>query len=517
MEFQSTRRPLDAGEVLRPSAAGIKPCHHQGMPDRLSALDASFLFAEDGATSSMHVGALAVFVEPEGGIDFDALEQYVGTRLVAVPRFRQCVRTVPGGIARPVWVDDAEFDLNHHVRRSVLPKPGSDEQLDDFVARVMARPLDRDRPLWELYVVEGLRGGRFAIVTKTHHALVDGVAAVDVMQVLLDPDPHSEVVEPEPWEPKPAPSDAELVAEAVSDMLKAPSQFVDAVARTTGDITGLVKSTVGVLAGLASTVRAVAPAPSASALVSASPSTTRVFRGVSTSLDQHKAIRAAHGTTVNDVVLAVVAGALRGWLMSRGEPLGASGTVRALVPVSLRGHLASTAAAGDATTSDPRTGNVVSAYFIELPVGEASAIVRLQQIAMDMRGLKDNGQALGAKTVIGAVGYAPTTMHSMAARAVNALSDRMFGLAVTNIPGPQFPLYVMGARLVTVYPVAPIAHRQAVAIAVASYDGQVNYGLIGDGEAMADLDVLAACLEDALIDLVAASKPRRRTARGDSA
>jgi diacylglycerol O-acyltransferase / wax synthase len=486
------------------------------MPDRLSALDASFLFAEDGATSSMHVGALAVFVEPEGGIDFDALERYVGARLVAVPRFRQRVRTVPGGIARPVWVDDDDFDLTHHIRRSVLPKPGSDEQLDDFVARVMARPLDRDRPLWELYVVQGLRGGRFAVVTKTHHALVDGVAAVDVMQVLLDPEPHTEVVEPEPWEPKPAPSDAELVAEAVSDMLKAPSQFVDAVARTTGDITGVVKSTVGVLAGLASTVRAVAPPPSASALVSATPSTRRVFRGVSTSLEQHKAIRAAHGTTVNDVVLAVVAGALRGWLMSRGEPLSASNTVRALVPVSLRGHMASATEGADAA-GDPRTGNVVSAYFIELPVGEASPIVRLQQIAMDMRGLKDTGQALGAKTVIGAVGYAPTTMHSMAARAVNALSDRMFGLAVTNIPGPQFPLYVMGARLVTVYPVAPIAHRQAVAIAVASYDGQVNYGLIGDGDAMADLDVLAACLEDSLIDLVAASKPRRRTARGGSA
>jgi WS/DGAT/MGAT family acyltransferase len=443
------------------------------MSDRLSALDASFLFAEDGATSSMHVGALAVFAEPDDGIDFDALERYVGDRLVAVPRFRQVVRTVPGGLARPVWVDDDDFDLTHHVRRSVLPKPGSDEQLDDFVARVLARPLDRDRPLWELYVVEGLRGGRFAIVTKTHHALIDGVAAVDVMQVLLDPEPHSNQVAPDPWEPRPAPSDAELVAQAVSDMLKAPSQFVDAVARTTGDVTGLVKSTVGVLAGLASTVRAVAPPPSASALVSTNPSTTRVFRGVSTSLEQHKQIRAAHGTTVNDVVLAVVAGALRGWLMSRGEPLGASSTVRALVPVSLRGHLASVGGA-DESGADPRTGNVVSAYFVELPVGEASPVVRLQQIAMDMRGLKDTGQALGAKTVIGAVGYAPTTMHTLAARAVNALSDRMFGLAVTNIPGPQFPLYLMQARLVTVYPVAPIAHRQAVAIAVASYDGQVN-------------------------------------------
>lgn len=501
-----------------PITRGREACHDQRVPDRLSALDASFLFAEDGATSSMHVGALAIFTEPDGGIDFDELERYVGSRLVEVPRFRQCVRSVPGGLARPVWVDDEDFDLGHHVRRSVLPRPGSEAQLDDFVARVMGRPLDRDRPLWELYVVEGLRGGRFAMVTKTHHALVDGVAAVDVLQVLLGPDPHFEVVETERWIPQPAPTDAELVAHAISDMLRAPSQLVDAVARTAGDVGGVLRSTVGVVSGLVSTMRAVAPSPGTSALVSETPSTSRVFKGVSTSLEEHRAVKTAHGTTVNDVVLAVVTGALRGWLMSRGEPLNASTTVRAMVPVSLRGHMASLSAdasgAPDAASAEARTGNLVSAYFVELPVGEGSPAVRLQQIAMDMRGLKDTGQALGAKTVIGAVGYTPTTMHALAARAANTLSDRVFGLAVTNIPGPQFPLYAMGARLIAVYPVAPIAHRQAVAIAVASYDGKVYYGLIGDSDAMPDMAVLADCVEESLADLVAASKQRRPRSRG---
>jgi WS/DGAT/MGAT family acyltransferase len=482
------------------------------MTERLSALDASFLFAEDGATSSMHVGALAVFSAPEAGIDLDAVQRYVGARLSGVPRFRQKVRMVPGGLARPVWVDDSSFDPTHHVRRSMLPRPGTDEQLHEFVARVMARPLERSRPLWEIYVVGGLSGDRFALVTKTHHALVDGVAAVDVMQVLLGPDPQSRAMEPLDWEPAPEPSDAELVADAVGDLLRAPSLLIESASRALGDAGGLAVKAAGAAVGVLSTLRAVVPSGGSGALVSTAPSDRRVFRSVETSLADHKVIRTAHATTVNDVVLAVVTGALRGWLLSRGEALSSTSTVRAMVPVSLRGHLASAGAEQSGPVDiDPRTGNVVSAFFVELPVGESSASMRLQQIAMDMRGLKDTGQALGAQTVIGMVGYAPTTMHALAARTVNAMSDRVFGLAVTNIPGPQYPLYADGARLESVVPIAPLAHRQAVAVAVASYDGHVAYGLIGDGDALPDIDVLSDGIEEAMADLLEASPRVRRT------
>jgi WS/DGAT/MGAT family acyltransferase len=482
--------------------------------DRLSALDASFLFAEDGATSSMHVGALAIFSAPPDGIDLDRVQRYVGARLSGVPRFRQKIRTVPGGLARPVWVDDQAFDLTHHVRRSMLPKPGSDDQLQEFVARVMARPLDRSRPLWEIYVVGGLSGDRFALVTKTHHALVDGVAAVDVMQVLLGPDPAPQPAQEVAWEPKPEPGDAELVTQALGELLRTPSELLDGATRALGDAGGLAMKAAGAAVGILSTLRAVVPPTGSDALVSASPSHRRVFRSVVVPLDDHRAIRTAHGTTVNDVVLAVVTGALRGWLQSRGEALSSTSTVRAMVPVSLRGHLAAAGAPVDAPVDvDPRTGNVVSAFFVELPVGEPSASVQLQQIAMDMRGLKDTGQALGAQTVIGMVGYAPTTMHALAARTVNALSDRVFGLAVTNIPGPQFALYADGARLESVVPIAPLAHRQAVAIAVASYNGLVSYGLIGDADALPDIDVLADGVGEAIADLLDAS-PRVRPRRG---
>jgi WS/DGAT/MGAT family acyltransferase len=482
------------------------------MTERLSALDASFLFAEDGATSSMHVGALAVFTAPPQDIDLDAVQRYVGARLSGVPRFRQKVRMVPGGLARPVWVDDSSFDPTHHVRRSMLPRPGTDEQLHEFVARVMARPLERSRPLWEIYVVGGLADDRFALVTKTHHALVDGVAAVDVMQVLLGPDPQVRVPEPLDWEPAPEPSDAELVADAVGDLLRAPSLLIESAGRALGDAGGLAVKAAGAAVGVLSTLRAVVPSGGSGALVSTTPSDRRVFRSVEASLADHKVIRTAHSTTVNDVVLAVVTGALRGWLLSRGEALSSTSTVRAMVPVSLRGHLASAGAEPTGPVEiDPRTGNVVSAFFVELPVGEASASMRLQQIAMDMRGLKDTGQALGAQTVIGMVGYAPTTMHALAARTMNALSDRVFGLAVTNIPGPQYPLYADGARLESVVPIAPLAHRQAVAVAVASYNGHVAYGLIGDADALPDIDVLADGVTEAMADLLDASPRARRS------
>lgn len=484
------------------------------MTERLSALDASFLFVEEGDTA-MHVGGLAIFGEPEGGLDVDALERHIARRIGRVPRFRQRVRAVPGGLARPVWVDDANLDLDHHIRRSHLPRPGGERQLDEFVARVMARPLDRNRPLWELYVIEGLAGGRFAILSKTHHALVDGVASVDLAQVLLDPTPVPAQDPIDDWVPTAEPTDAELVVTAVSDMLRAPGEAIESLARRTPDPSALMRGFAGAIGGIASTLRAVSAPAGAGSLSAVAGSDARVFATVDGSLADHKLIREAHGATVNDVVLTVVAGSLRAWLMARGEPMHQGTTVRALVPVSLRGHHATTEGLGAGVDGDddPRTGNHVSAYFVELPVGEPSPVVRLQQVSMAMRGLKDSGQALGAQTIISLAGYAPSTVHAMAARTANSLSSRVFGLVVTNVPGPQFRLYALGAPLLAAYPVAPLASGQAVAIGVTSYDGHVFYGLIGDREAMPDMNVLAQCLDDSLAELVALSQPgatRRR-------
>jgi len=485
------------------------------MTDRLSALDASFLFVEEGDTA-MHVGGLAIFGEPDGGLDVEALERHIARRIGRVPRFRQRVRSVPGGLARPVWVDDSAFDLDHHVRRSHLARPGGERQLREFVGRVMARPLDRDRPLWELYVIEGLEGGRFAILTKTHHALVDGVASVDLAQVLLDPTPEAGGDRLDDWVAAAEPSDTELIVGAMSDMLRAPGEALESLARLTPDPAALLRGVAGVLGGVASTLRAVSAPAGAGSLSAVTVSAARVFATVDGPLSDHKLVREAHDATVNDVVLTVVAGALRAWLMGRGEPMHQGTTVRALVPVSLRGHHGTGEGIGSEVgdDSDPRTGNHVSAYFVELPVGEPSPVVRLQQIAMAMRGLKDSGQALGAQTIISLAGYAPSTVHAMAARTANSLSRRVFGLVVTNVPGPQFTLYALGAPLLAAYPVAPLAHGQAVAIGVTSYNGHVFYGLIGDREAMPDIDVLAQCIDESLAELVALSRPGPARRRG---
>jgi diacylglycerol O-acyltransferase / wax synthase len=304
-----------------------------------------------------------------------------------------------------------------------------------------------------------------------------------------------------------------LVASAVGDMLRTPGDAFESFARRAPDPAALLRAIAGAANGVVSTLRAVAAPAGADSLSAANVSDARVFARVDGALADHKLIREVHGATVNDVVLTVVAGALRAWLMARGEPVHQGTTVRALVPVSLRGHHAT---GQEAVLDDPRTGNHVSAYFVELPVGEPNPVIRLQQVAMSMRGLKDSGQALGAQTIISLAGYAPSTVHAMAARTANTLSRRVFGLMVTNVPGPQFPLYVIGARLRAAYPVAPLAHGQAIAIGVTSYDGSVYYGLLGDREAMPDMEVLAQCLGDSLAELVALSRPgpiRRRGAR----
>ncbi len=472
------------------------------MADRLSPLDVSFLYLEE-PTTPMHVGSVAIFEAPEGGFDHDRLVQLIKTRIAFVPRYRQRVRWVPGRVANPVWVDDESFDVTYHVRRSALPRPGTDEQLRDLVARIMSRPLDQNRPLWEMYLIEGLEGGRFAILSKSHHAMVDGMAAVDIGQVILDVTPEPRAMGTDVWRPAREPTSLELFVGGVADSMRSPATVVESVKSGFGDIRETAldvgRNMVGVLSAAATVVR-----PPAASPLNVEIGEQRRYGTADTSLADYKRIRKAHGGTINDVVLAVIAGALREWLMTRGENLYPRSTIRAMVPVSLRPE-----------TDGGASGNQVAAFLCDLPVGEPDPVVRLQRVSFEMGQLKASGQALGAQAIVGITGFAPPTLHAIGARAASGLTRRVWNLVVTNVPGPQFPLYAGGSRMMAAYPVVPLAKSQAVSIGLTSYDGGVYYGLNADRDAMPDVDVLAECIVAALSELVDTTTPggRRRTVR----
>jgi WS/DGAT/MGAT family acyltransferase len=462
--------------------------------DRLSALDVSFLYMET-PTTAMLVGGVAVFEPPADGFDYERLVQLISQRIGLVPRYRQTVRWVPGHLANPVWVDDPEFDVTYHVRRSALPKPGTDAQLRELVGRLQSRQLDRNRPLWEIYLVEGLEHGRVAIVTKTHHAMVDGVSAVDIGTVILDLEPTPREVPDDDWSPSREPSSLGLVTGAVTDFLAKPSGVLDTARAAVVDLretAGKVASVAGGVLASARTIAKQAPATPLNVPIGEQ----RRFGMAATSLDDYKRVRKAHGGTVNDVVLATVAGALRTWLLTRGETVTPTTTVRVMVPVSVRSE-----------TQKGELGNRVSSYFVDLPVGEQSAVVRLHQVSYAMKGHKESGAAVGADALVQLSGFAPPTIHSLAARTASTLTRRLFNLVVTNVPGPQFPLYAAGARMLAMYPVVPLAKNQAVSIGLTSYDGGVYYGLNADRDAMPDVEVLAQSIEDSLSELASGREP----------
>lgn len=443
----------------------------------------------------MHVGSVARFAPPpDEPFDYEALCALVSRRIGLVPRYRQKVRWVPGHIANPVWVDDEDFDISYHVRRSALPKPGSDAQLRQLVGRLQARQLDRSRPLWEMYLVEGLADGRFAIITKTHHAMVDGVSAVDIGTLILDLERTPRETPDDAWVPHPEPSRFGLVADAVADNLRRPSQVIETVRSGLADARATAERAVGAAAGVAAVARTSLKSAPASPL-NADIGEQRRFGMAATSLDDYKRIRKSHGGTINDVVLATVSGALRIWLLTRGESVVASTTVRAMVPVSVRNE-----------SEGGALGNRVSSYFVDLPVGEPSAAMRLHQVSYAMKGHKESGQSIGADTLVRLTGFAPPTIHSAAARLGSGLARRLFNVVVTNVPGPQFPLYAAGAQMIDCYPVVPLAKGQAVTIGLTSYNGGVFYGLNCDRDSMPDIDVLAGCIEESLAELLGTAR-----------
>ncbi|WP_222194082.1 WS/DGAT/MGAT family O-acyltransferase [Modestobacter italicus] len=459
------------------------------MVERLTALDASFLYLEEPGTP-MHVGAVLVLECPSGGLDHEALIELVRARLPLVPRYRQKVVEVPGHLANPAWVDDPDFDVSYHVRRSALPRPGTQEQLLDLVARLTARPLDRSRPLWEMYLVEGLAGDRTAVVTKTHPALVDGLGAIDIGQVILDPDPDAAPAPvPDHWLPRRPPGQVALVWEAVEDYLQRPSAVLDTARTAVGDVRATAARWAGVAGGVVAALARTAVSPAPVSPLNAPIGRQRRVAVARVALEDLRVVRRAHGGTVNDVLLTSVTGALREWLLSRGEPVVGSTSVRALVPVSVRGE------------DDAAPGEVRS-FLVDLPVGEPNPRVRLARVSFAMRGLAPSGQSVGADTLSALSGFAPPTLHALGARAASGLSRRLFNLVVTNVPGPQVPLYAGGARMVEVFPVVPLVRGQGLSIGLTSYDGTVYFGLNADRDSVSDVDALADLIEQEVAYLV---------------
>ena len=463
---------------------------------RISALDASFLHLEK-AGARLHVASVTVFDGPAP--PYDELRELIESRLHLVPRFRRRLADVPLDQGRPVWVDDPHFNLRYHLRHAGLPAPGSEEQLKNLAGRLFAQRLDRTKPLWEMWLVDGLQDDRFALVAKSHHALVDGIEAVDITTVLFDAEPS--VAPPgaaRPWAPRPLPTPAQLLTDALFERATRPQELVRtarAVVRTPRQLLHGARDGLQAMGALA--FAGMRPAPPTPLNVKAGPH--RRYTWVDAELAGLQRVKDALGGTVNDAVLAVVAGALGRFLRHRGVDTEGL-LLRALVPVLVRGEGHGRA-----------LGSEVAPMWVSLPVGIEDARLQHAAIRDATAELEHARQAVDARSLTELAGFAPPTIMSQAARLQQR--HRFFNLVVTNVPGPQQPLYLLGRRLRALYPVVPLAGRQALGIAVMSYDGRLGFGLLGDYDALADLDTLADMLR-ASIDALAESAPSPRRADG---
>jgi diacylglycerol O-acyltransferase / wax synthase len=457
--------------------------------DRLTALDTSFLHLEDAA-SHMHVASVMLF---EGSPPpYDELLDAIERRLHLVPRYRQRLAFVPLGQGRPKWVDDPHLNLRYHVRATALPAPGDEDQLKELAGRVFAQQLDRDKPLWEVWIVDGLEGDRFALLSKTHHALVDGISGVDIISVLFDtsPEPAAPADPGDRWLPRPLPTQAQLLGEALLERTTIPAEVarsVRAVFRGPRRIlAGARDAAVGVGAMAWAGLN---PAPTSPYNRSIGPH--RRFTWVRADLGDIKAIKNELGGTVNDVVLSTVAGALGKHLRRRGQNTDGL-ELKAMIPVSVR-----------ADVERGALGNRVAAMMAPLPVWCQDPVARLDIVREELGGLKSSGQAVGAQVLTELTGFAPPTVMGQAARLVSR--QRMFNVVVTNVPGPQFPLYLAGRRMLDPFPMVPLAKNQALGIALLSYAGKINFGLVGDWDLMWDLDAFADDLRESLDELAEAA------------
>ncbi|MGH3441279.1 MAG: WS/DGAT/MGAT family O-acyltransferase [Nitriliruptorales bacterium] len=460
----------------------------KGHGERLGVLDSTFLRIES-ETEHMHTAGLFLF-EPSRGdeFEFSRFLDLVRSRLHLVPRFRQRLAFPPLNLTTPIWIDDEEFDVSYHVRHAALPRPGRTDQLMEYVGRLISRPLDRSRPLWELYVVEGLEEERVAYLGKTHHAMIDGVTGIDIATLLLDAEEDAgEIPPPEPWTPASAPSDLELAAAAAGRLLTSPRALVERIQGAVDRPRQLVRDIAQIGEGIASIAPVGVSRGPRSPLNSRNGSFRR-FAIQRLQLEDAKRVKDSFGTTVNDVILAIVGDAVGRFLRARGEDTRGV-EMKVMVPVSVR-------ADGDETLF----GNRVSSVFVWLPVDQMDPVDRLRSIHDAMRGVKEHRQAVGAEFLVNLSGYAPPTIHALAAR--TAARTRVYNFVVTNVPGPQIPLYSLGMRLMGAFPVVPLPQKHSFAVGVTSIDGWLNFGFTGDWDTLPDLENVCGGLVEALQELV---------------
>ncbi|HEX9234656.1 MAG TPA: wax ester/triacylglycerol synthase family O-acyltransferase, partial [Actinomycetota bacterium] len=409
------------------------------------------------------------------------------SRMHLAPRFRQKIMFPPLAAARPVWVDDVDFDLAFHVRRAALPRPGGRRELIDYVQRVISRPLDRTKPLWEAYLIEGMEGGMTSVLTKVHHCMVDGMSAIDIATVVFDFTPEPQVLTAPAWNPEPEPAALDLFREAVMEQVTHPVRgAMETMQRAVSAPSRALRQVTNTLEGLRDVLGGGVLAPPSPFNRQVGPN--RRFAMMEAPVSTFKEVKDALGGTVNDVVLTTVAGALHRLLRYRGEPTRGR-TLRTMVPVSVR-------------TEDQKgaLGNRVSSIFVDLPIGPMGAKKRLSLIRETTKNLKESKQAVGAEFLMNIGVWAPPTIHGMAARL--AARSRFINLVVSNVPGPQVPMYIAGARLVADYPVMPLAENMGLSIACTSLAGTMAFGITADWDTLPDIEFLAAAMDEALAELL---------------
>ena len=453
--------------------------------DRMSPQDASFLHVENDV-NHMHIASVAIFEGPAP--EYDDIVAMFSSKLRLVPRYRQKVRFVPLELGRPVWTDDPHFNLRYHMRHTALPAPGGDAQLRNLVGRVMSQQLDRSKPLWEVWIVEGLEEGRWALLSKNHHCMVDGVSGTDLLTVVMDESPDPEREPEQPWTPAPEPSDSDLVRAALSERMTSPREQVRGIRsalrgprRLAGELREFAKGMGSFGSFLNTNVETGLNGPIGP---------HRRWTWAETTIPEIKKVRTAHGGTVNDVVLSIITRGFRDLLLGRGEEVDGR-VVRTLVPVSVR-------------RADERGAynNRVSAMFAELPVGLADPIERLAAIRGQMDDLKESKQAVAAETLTSLSGFAPPMLLALGARLFSRLEQNTVQTVTTNVPGPQTPLYAAGRRMLTARPYVPLAGSVRVGVAIFSYAGQLNFGITGDYEGAPDIEVLARGIEAGMTELL---------------
>jgi diacylglycerol O-acyltransferase len=457
--------------------------------DWMSPMDASFLHLE-GPMNPMHIGGVSIFEGPAP--PFERLEEMVAGKLGLVPRYRQKVRFVPLGLGRPVWVDDPHFNLSYHLRHSALPAPGSDEQLRRMAARIFAQHLDRGKPLWEIWMLEGLGESRWALLSKVHHCMVDGVSATDLMSVMFGGDDAPPTAGA--WEPEPEPSGAELVLRTLTRRTLNPSEQLRSLRAAARAPRASLAQAGDLLRGMTSAAGVMRPVGGSSLTGPVGPHRTWSWAHVR--LSDVKSVRAALGGTVNDVVLTIVSGGLRDLLEARGERV-TDRTIRTLVPVSVRRP----GERGD-------YNNRVSAMFAELPIGVADPVARLEAVRAQMDGLKQSKQAVAGDVLTSLSGFAPPMLLALGARLAARSPSLGVQTGITNVPGPQQPLHTLGRRLLESYPFVPVIGKVRISIAIFSYDGGLYLGVTGDYDSSNDIDILTTGVERSMAELLAPLAPQ---------